>query len=724
MKNFLNKQRNNQKSRVLFRTVLLVATTILAWGGLVLPDAVSPTFAPLEVGDVAAQDIQAPYNLSYVSEVLTEQSRQDARDRVSPIYLPADPAITRSQIEKLRVALNYITTVRFDTYASNNQLFADLEQLQGLSLDREIAEQILELSDSRWQTIQQESLAVLEQVMRRTIRDDQLAEARRSVPTLISFSLPEDQASIVAAIVTPFVVPNSLYSEELTERAREEAAAAVTPIVRNYIAGETIIRRGQIITPLIMEALVSYNLIQPNNQQEDMLAGLALVSLMSVFIGLYFRRRKVTMLDSIKGLLLLAITFIIFLYGAKFIIPNRTIIPYIFPIPAFALMLVSLYSLEVGLIFPLVLSILTAYGLPNSLDLTLFYIMTSFVGVLVLGKGRRIANYFWAGVAIGVSGSAVILAYRLPDAVTDWIGIATLVGVSFLNGIASASLTLLFQFLFAQLLGITTALQLMDLLRPDHPLLQHMLRTMPGSYQHSLQVANLAEQAAEAIGADALLTRAGAIYHDAGKSMNPGFFIENQLQGKLNPHDDIQPEESAETIIRHVTDGVSLAKKYRLPARIIDFILEHHGTLITRYQYGQALKDAGGDPSRVDINRFRYPGPSPQSRETALLMLADGVEARARAELPPNEEELRQMIRKVIDFCQHEGQLDKTSLTLRDLTVITDSFVNTLRNTYHPRIKYPEIHAGRKEQPPIEQVTQPIMERLHVSEQEEKAEND
>ncbi len=494
MKNFLNKQRNNQKSRVLFRTVLLVATTILAWGGLVLPDAVSPTFAPLEVVDVAAQDIQAPYNLSYVSEVLTEQSRQDARDRVSPIYLPADPAITRSQIEKLRVALNYITTVRFDTYASNNQLFADLEQLQGLSLDREIAEQILELSDSRWQTIQQESLAVLEQVMRRTIRDDQLAEARRSVPTLISFSLPEDQASIVAAIVTPFVVPNSLYSEELTERAREEAAAAVTPIVRNYIAGETIIRRGQIITPLIMEALVSYNLIQPNNQQEDMLAGLALVSLMSVFIGLYFRRRKVTMLDSIKGLLLLAITFIIFLYGAKFIIPNRTIIPYIFPIPAFALMLVSLYSLEVGLIFPLVLSILTAYGLPNSLDLTLFYIMTSFVGVLVLGKGRRIANYFWAGVAIGVSGSAVILAYRLPDAVTDWIGIATLVGVSFLNGIASASLTLLFQFLFAQLLGITTALQLMDLLRPDHPLLQHMLRTMPGSYQHSLQVANLAEQ--------------------------------------------------------------------------------------------------------------------------------------------------------------------------------------------------------------------------------------
>ncbi len=678
-------------NRNLFRLVLLILTSVLAWGALVLPLAIRQPIAPLQIGDVASQDIQAPFDLSYASEVLTEQARQDARNKVAPYYLPTDPSIARRQIEKLRVALNYITTIRFDTFASLEQKFTDLSVIEDLNISNEKAEAILELSDSRWQTIQQESLAVLEQVMRRTIREDQLEDARRSIPTLISFSLPEDQARIVSELVTPFVVANSLYSQELTEKAREEEAKKVEPLIRTYLTGETIVRRGQIITPLTWEALTAYNLIQPQSQQEDFLAAVSLTGLMSVFIGLYFTRRKVTLLESLKGLLLLSITFLVFLYGAKIIIPNRTIIPYIFPIPAFALTLASLYSLEAGLIFPLILSVLTAYGLPNSLDLTLYYILTSMVGVLVMGKGRRIANYFWSGIAIGITGVAVILAYRLPDSITDLLGIATLSGASFLNGLASASLTLLFQFLFSQLLGITTALQLMDLLRPDHPLLQHILRTMPGSYQHSLQVSNLAEQAAEAIGADALLTRAGAIYHDVGKSLNPSFFIENQVGNKIDSHDDLAPEEAAQIIIRHITDGVTLAQKYRLPRRIQDFILEHHGTLLTRYQYTQAVRAAGGDASKVDADKFRYPGPPPQSRETAILMLADGVEARARAELPREDDELRALIRGVMDFCQKEGQLDHTNLTLRDLSLITESFVKTLRNTYHPRIRYPEI---------------------------------
>jgi putative nucleotidyltransferase with HDIG domain len=204
-----------------------------------------------------------------------------------------------------------------------------------------------------------------------------------------------------------------------------------------------------------------------------------------------------------------------------------------------------------------------------------------------------------------------------------------------------------------------------------------------------LQVANLAEQAAEKIGADPLLTRVGAQFHDIGKALNPTFFIENQIPGNVNPHHDLVPEESAATIIRHVTDGAQLAKKYRLPRRLHDFILEHHGTLITRYQYNQAMEAVDGDVSKVDIEKFRYPGPSPKSRETALLMLADATEARARAERPGSDEELRALIRSVIDSVQKFNQLDDTLLTLRDLTLITESFALTLRGTYHPRIQYP-----------------------------------
>jgi putative nucleotidyltransferase with HDIG domain len=231
--------------------------------------------------------------------------------------------------------------------------------------------------------------------------------------------------------------------------------------------------------------------------------------------------------------------------------------------------------------------------------------------------------------------------------------------------------------------------QLLDISRPDYPLLQFFLRSAPGTYQHSLQVANLAEQAAEKIGADPLLTRVGAQFHDIGKALNPTFFIENQIPGNVNAHHDIPPEESAATIIRHITDGVQLARKYGLPARLHDFILEHHGTLITRYQYGQAMEAAGGDISKVDIEKFRYPGPRPNSRETALLMLADATEARARAERPVDDDGLRALVRNVIETVQKYSQLDDTLLTLRDLNLITESFVTTLRGTYHPRIQYP-----------------------------------
>ena len=172
--------------------------------------------------------------------------------------------------------------------------------------------------------------------------------------------------------------------------------------------------------------------------------------------------------------------------------------------------------------------------------------------------------------------------------------------------------------------------------------------------------------------------------------MNPQFFIENQIKGNPNPHEDLDPLTSARVIIKHIADGVSLARKYNLPPRLLDFIREHHGTLITRYQYNRAVTENGNDESKVDMEAYRYPGPCPRSRETALLMLADGCEARARAELPKDEIELRATVKKVIDKCLIEGQLDNTRLTLNDLVKITDSFTSTLIGVYHQRIIYPK----------------------------------
>jgi len=678
------------------KVIILIVSGLIAFFALILPQSFRQSSFPMEIGDVAAQDILAPYSLTFESEVLTEQARQEAANAVNPIYLPTDPSIGRRQVERLRTILYYLTTIRQDSYASREQKLSDIQAINEINFSEETRNRILEISASRWEEVESEATNVLEQIMRNTLREGDIYGAKRNIPSLVDFSFPEDQARIVVELVEPFVVPNSLYSEEQTQVAREEARQSVDPVIRSFIAGETLVRRGQIIREVEWEALQRYGLIQPANRTQDII-GAGILSLTAfLLIGLYFKKQNAYEEYSVKAILLIAGTFLVFLAAARFVIFDRTVLPYIYPIAAFGLSLSVLFNFEVAAILSLILAVMTAYGMPNGFDLTIFYVIPGIIGMLALGKGRRIAAFFGAGITIGFAGVAVILAYRLPDSLTDWIGIATLSGVSMLNGVGVAGLTLLLQYGFSQILGKTTALQLLDHARPDHPLLQQILRNAPGSYQHSLQVANLAEQAAEAIGANGLLVRVGAIYHDCGKSKNPQFFIENQVKEEIDAHDDLDPVVSAQTIINHVIEGVELAKKYHLPDQIIDFIREHHGTMYTHYQYSQAVKEAG-DPSEVDKSLFTYPGPKPQSRETALLMLADGTEARARSEVPRDEAELRSLIDVVFEFYEKNGQLDDTNLTLKDLQVIKDSFFHTLMGTYHPRVKYPDLK--KPEQP-------------------------
>jgi putative nucleotidyltransferase with HDIG domain len=494
----------------------------------------------------------------------------------------------------------------------------------------------------------------------------------------------------VAELVEAFVVPNSLLSEELTEEARQNARDAVQPVIQDYQAGEIIVLRGQVISRAEFEALQEFGLIEEARPWQNYVGAGALVMMMAAFVHLYFSRRHLSFQYEARSLILVALLFILFIVSARLTIANRTVLPYAFPLAAMGLLIATLFGVETGIVFSIALSILVPYNLPNALDLTPYYLLSSMTGVLVLGSARRVWTFFRAGMATALAGIITLLAFRFPFVQMDAVALLQLPGAAIFSGLAACSIALLLQYFLAQALGLTTALQLIEISRPDFPLLQFFLRNAPGTYQHSLQVANLTEQAAEAIGADALLTRVGALFHDVGKAMNPMFFVENQPQDQLNTHEDLAPHESAEAIIRHVPEGVALAHKHRLPRRIDDFILEHHGTMITRYQYNQALEAAGGDESKVDKEKFRYPGPRPRSRETALLMLADGSEARARAERPEDEEAIRKIVRSTIEVAQKQGQLDETQLTLRDLSTITDVFVNILRGTHHPRIAYPK----------------------------------
>jgi putative nucleotidyltransferase with HDIG domain len=677
----------------LFQGILLGVVSVISYGALVLPELLQPEAMPLKPGDVSPSDFQAPRSFEYISEVRTEEERRAAEDAVAPIYAPPDPSIARGQIERLRAALQYITLVREDQDSTPEQKAADIASLKDVALKPQTIESILALQPARWDIIQQESLSVLEQVMRRSIRDQELESVRRTIPSLVSLALNEEQAALVSELVTTFVIPNSLYSEELTQSTKQLAREAVQPVIQEYKTGEIIVLRGQVIRPAEYEALQQFGLIEESSPWQDYAGAIgagALVVMMAAFINLYFSRRRLPFLFEARSLILVALIFILFIVGARLTIPNRTVLPYAFPLAALGLLITTLFGVEAGIVFSIALAFLVPYNLPNALDLTPYYLVSSLTGVLVLGNARRVWTFFRAGMATAGAGIAMLVAFRFPFAEMDVIALLQLTGAAIFSGLAASSIALLLQYFLAQTLGLTTALQLIEISRPDFPLLQFFLRNAPGTYQHSLQVANLAEQAAEAIGADALLTRVGALFHDVGKAMNPMFFVENQPQDQLNTHEDLAPIESAEAIISHVNDGVMLAHKHRLPRRIDDFILEHHGTMLARYQYNQAVEAAGGDASQVDKERFRYPGPSPRSRETALLMLADGSEARARAERPEDEEAIRNIVRSTIEVAEKQGQLDNTQLTLRDLSIITEVFVNILRGTHHPRISYPK----------------------------------
>jgi hypothetical protein len=670
--------------------ILAAATGVAAAAALLLPLSAQPFAGPIEVGQVAGEDIIAPRAISFESEVVTEENRAAAAAAVEPVYAPPNTSVARAQVGRLRAALTFMETVRQDELATNEQKLADLAALQDIDFDQQTSQAILDLSAAAWQSVQQESISVLEQLMRSTIREDRLEEARRSIPALVSLSIPEEQAMLVAEIVSAFVAPNSLFSEPLTEAARQAARDAVEPVVRSFAPNQAIVRRGQLITAANIETLQQFGLVQPQARWQDQVAVVALV-LASLALFVLFFRYRADLLKDLRRLTLVAIFFVIFLFGARFLIPGRTVIPYIYPLAGFALLATALFSAQAAMVIALPLSVMAAYNLPNALDLTLYYAVGSLFGILVLKRGQRIASYFWAAAAIAAAGAAMILAYRLPDPNIDLVGILSLLGGSALNGLGAASITLILQLFVARILGLTTTLELLEISRPDRELLQLILRNAPGTYQHSLLIANLAEQAAEQIQADAMLTRVGALYHDAGKALNPHFFIENQVEGSSNPHDELDAYESSAIIIRHVTDGLDLAKKYRVTRRIQDFIAEHHGTLLTRYQYARAVEAADGDTALVETERFRYPGPRPQSRETALVMLADGSEALTRAERPETKEELRSLVKGLVDRRITQGQLDDTELTMQDLNTVVDSFTSTLRGVYHPRITYPAL---------------------------------
>ncbi len=668
----------------------------------------------LEVGSIAGEDIRAPASITYVSDVLTDRQRQAAITGVSPIYDPPDPTVARQQITLLQQILDFIDNVRRDPYATATQKAADLNKITAVRLDQDSIDGLLQMDEDTWRSVNSEAVNVLERVMRESIRESDLPLMTDQLPSQVALRFDTRTASVIVALVRDLLRPNRFLNPAATVLAQQTAADNVAPESRSFERGQIVVRAGTRLDPVDYEALDHLGLLASPDRRLQNIGRAFLASLVvTVVMGLYLVRIRdryyvQARFLAVQGGIFLFSLALARLFGGQYVL---------YPSAAMALTLVVITRNEVAVISTIALGLLVGIMADTSLEIAMMITVGGIIGTLLLRRSERVNNYFFVGLAIAVANVVIVTLFNLEllgaDESTTF---GTLILFALINGVIASMTALAALYVITLFFNLPTSLKLVELSQPNQPLLQRLLREAPGTYQHSLQVANLSEQAALAVGANAELMRVAALYHDIGKMLNPAFFVENQADN-VNPHEVLNdPYRSADIIISHVTDGEKLARQYRLPVRIRDFIMEHHGTTLVGYFYTKAVEQAD-DEEAVDIEQFTYPGPKPQTRETAIMMLADSCESTVRARKPTNKAEIVDIVDSIIENRMRDGQLDESDLTLKDINVTRGIFIEMLQAVFHPRINYPALPTPRRQTMElVPEVAAPVREDIEALE--------
>lgn len=701
-----------------------------------------------DLGNVASATLKAQRDTDIPDEETTRRKREEAVDTVRAVYLHDAQALSGA-LERIRLGFALART-RLD---ESPRPEVGAERIERLTGSREEIEKALgvRVQDPEFQALAAEGFsegveeavaglvtaAMREMVagdreelaqhrdrgiaiVRRTasgrlveealsdvsgIRD--LARVREQIDARSLVTLPSELRPIAADLARRQIRVNLKADPDLTRKRWEDAAAAVKPVVIQLKKGEKIIGDGERIEE---RHLVIFRGLKAQSQTDELgqiRIGSALLSVLLV-LGLYgYGRSGMSRFSpGRKDLLLLATVLLgMLFFGDLWLLVTdalRDRVPEIpastwvqaLPLAAGAMLIRFVLGAELSLLFAVALSALFGVLTGNSLAMAVSALAGSLVASARIAGARDRAAIFRAGAWGGLAQATVAVSFALfAGRIASWEvlldAFAALVGGGLLAPVLVMSLLPLIEAVF----GYTTDLRLLELANLNHPALKDLIVQAPGTYHHSIIVGTLVEGAAEAIGANPLLAKVGAYYHDLGKGKNPLYFGENQKGG--NRHDDLPPEESARLIIEHVAKGLEIARKYKLPRQVADAIPEHHGTRLVGFFYHKALKEREGRGlPPPDPEGFRYGGPRPQSRETALIMMADAVEAASRAMADPNQEKLRGLVQKLVHGVFADGQLDECDLSVRDLSRIVDSFCSTLGGIYHSRPDYPAAAKG------------------------------
>ena len=662
------------------RLALGVVTYIITLSTLVL--AVIPTQVNLNIGQVSTRTIYAP--ITFEDEVATEKARDQAEQRVNDQYARdrnledqvfSDMSLIGGLIiENKNLSIKDLRATLVEKLPDNIKSKTDIISDNTLYY-------IVGLEDSNIKDLNDSAEQVLEEVYKETIitAESGLALIQHKV-TQLSYTIPEK--IYVESLIKSVFQPSSTYSEVLTATLKKEARNNVAPVLIHK--GDVLISKDQVITAQVYTYLEKSGLLS-NSRRTQMFLGVATYQLIIfIIIVALLKIFCKSIYNKVTSLLMVAIIIALSVITTTVLVPFS---PLFVVSVTVGVLITALLDWQSAMIAVLAYNVLIAPMIVDSPYALIISLITGVTAIVSSYKMSQRADMVKVALYVAaISGSAVVASNLIVG--TELSVVANSALLTALISIAMVIVAIGSLPLLENSFGIISTIRLLELSNPNRPLLRRLLLEAPGTYNHSIVMGNLAEAAAEAVGADPLLARVGAYYHDIGKLKRPGFFVENQLDGN-NPQDKYTPSLSALVIMSHVKDGVELAKEEKLPVQVIDMIQQHHGTTLVSYFYHKAVQQNESENS-IRETEYRYDGPRPQTKEAGIIMLSDAIEAAVRSLKRRSPAKVEEVVRKIIKARLQDGELDECDLTMRDLEKLAETYIRVLSGVYHNRIAYPE----------------------------------
>ncbi len=676
----------------------------------------------LKVGDVAPKTIRSNVSLTVEDPYATHAKIQQAEAAVPNVF-DYNPELYNDLYEKILIGFKDISNIKNKT-AALQKFNQDLD----LNLDQDTFDQIIKnknsilrftntiLKDinhyyvlsgpSDYQYVKNQVLMYNTELKTSRLETNtekfiDLNTAKALSYDKLHWSVPNSTfRKLIINFVFSQIKPNTYFNLQKTQEFKKQARQKVIPVYLKLSRGEVVVREGDVIDRNTFVKLKALNsLLEVKNRFLDLIGIIAILALFFITLALVYKKLRPTEKFSYKKLILITGSIVLFqvilikvfyflsvaigYYSPDF--PKSALL-YLIPFAVASILGVLLIGFKYSISMSLITVILASITVDNSLRFMIFiyaFLDSVIASVYIVGNRNR-GGVVRVGFLISLINALLIVIFYMLQSNTIFNSV-TLISIGFgaLNGILTAIIISGVLPIFEWLFDITTNVKLLELGNLNHPLLKELAIKAPGTYHHSIIVSSLSEAASQAIGANSLLAKVGSYYHDIGKTKKPIYFIENQFDVE-NPHDRLMPYVSSLIIKNHVKDGVEIGKKYRLGSQIIDIIEQHHGTMIVKYFYDKA-KEMGLNPNEED---FRYCGPKPQSKESGIVMLADKIEAATKNLSDPTITHLKNYVKNITNEIFLDGQLDESDLSLRELNLIVDSFVNVLIGIFHHRIKY------------------------------------